>query len=162
MALTLAPPRPRVREVLSSVYLRMLRVPDAEALRRWDDMQMTVLLERHCKRPRVYELVLGEWDRRAKAERRTAQRRQADLAFKSAHYEAVHAAFLAAEAECNGVLLNKAGIAAGVEPTSLFYGPQSRAMKYASEELRNCWTEGRHARLTLAEFRRQSREGRPE
>ena len=36
-------------------------------------------------------------------------------------------------------MLNRAGQAAGIGPRSLFTGPEARARKYASEELREHW-----------------------
>jgi hypothetical protein len=44
-----------------------------------------------------------------------------------------------AEAETRGVMLNRRGREAGIEPRSLFTGSESRARKYASEELLNYW-----------------------
>ena len=67
--------------------------------------------------------------------------------------EWVYTQYLHAEADTRGVLLNKAGVAAGIDPTSLFSGPSARARKYASEELLRWW--GDHQRLTLTEFRAQ-------
>jgi hypothetical protein len=60
-----------------------------------------------------------------------------------------------AEAECRGTLLNKAGTAAAargkLHPRSLFTGPETRARKYASEELLNYWQQ--NGRLTVDDFR---------
>ena len=56
-----------------------------------------------------------------------------------------------AEAQTNGFMLNKAGQSAGIDPGSLFTGPESRARKYASDELRSYWqTKGR---LTVDDFK---------
>jgi len=65
--------------------------------------------------------------------------------YRSAQYEA-------AELECRGNLLNRAGKAAGIDPWSLFIGPHERAHKWASEELREFWTRNR--RLTFVDFER--------
>ena len=59
--------------------------------------------------------------------------------------------YLAAESDCRGVLVNRAGRAAGVDPASLFCGPASRVRKYASEELRSWF--GRHGRITYGEWK---------
>lgn len=58
---------------------------------------------------------------------------------------------LEAEDACRGYLLTKAGQAAGVDPVSLFSGPEARARKYASEELKRWWEN--HPRMTYAEYR---------
>ena len=45
--------------------------------------------------------------------------------------------WLAAERETKGNMLNRRGREAGIDEKSLFRGPESRARKYASEELLN-------------------------
>jgi hypothetical protein len=47
-------------------------------------------------------------------------------------------------------MLNKAGRAADVDERSLFTGPESRARRYASEELQNYWQD--NPRPTAAYF----------
>lgn len=69
-----------------------------------------------------------------------------------------HSQYLAAEAECRGNLLNRAGIAAGISPWSLWSGPASGPARYASEELRNFWAT--NPRVTVSEFREHARQGR--
>lgn len=59
--------------------------------------------------------------------------------------------YVAAENDCRGVLLNRAGLAASVDPASLFCGPASRVRKYASEELRSWFA--RHGRVTYGEWK---------
>ena len=59
--------------------------------------------------------------------------------------------YVAAENDCRGVLLNRAGLAASVDPASLFCGAASRVRKYASEELRSWF--GRHGRVTYGEWK---------
>ncbi|MEV4078961.1 phage minor capsid protein, partial [Nonomuraea fuscirosea] len=61
--------------------------------------------------------------------------------------------FLGAERYTRGVLTNAAGRAAGIDGRTLLSGPQSRADRYASEELRMWWEQ--HPRMTLVEFRAQ-------
>ncbi|MGI5507422.1 hypothetical protein [Lentzea sp. CA-135723] len=63
----------------------------------------------------------------------------------------VYTSYILAEIECQGHLLNREGLAAGVDPETLFMGPSARARKYASEELRTWW--GRNGRTTYAEWR---------
>lgn len=60
-------------------------------------------------------------------------------------------AHLDAEAATNGFMVNRAGERAGVHSASLFVGPESRARKYASEELLRYWQD--HGRLTVDDFR---------
>lgn len=79
---------------------------------------------------------------------KTASEQSRDL-----YEEWVYTQYLQAEGDTRGVLLNRAGVAAGVDPASLFSGPAARARKYASEELLRWW--GDHQRLTLTEFRAQ-------
>lgn len=47
--------------------------------------------------------------------------------------------YVQAEAATNGFMLNRRGLEAHIEPRSLFTGPESRARKYASEELLEYW-----------------------
>jgi hypothetical protein len=58
--------------------------------------------------------------------------------------------FYDAEDVTRGHMLNKAGQAAGIDPRSLFTGAESRARKYASEDLLEYFE--RHGRLTLNDF----------
>lgn len=73
-----------------------------------------------------------------------------ELARKS-YRDHIYRQWLAAENATRGVLLNKQGQAAGIDERALFNGPESRARKYASEELRNWWDK--HGRMTFAEYR---------
>lgn len=61
-----------------------------------------------------------------------------------------HSTFNQAHRDCNGVLLNRRGIANDVDPLSLFMGPLSRASKYASDELIEWWEL--NGRPSLADF----------
>lgn len=74
-----------------------------------------------------------------------------DQTVRRIYDEWVHLQWLAAEKATNGYLLNAAGVAAGVDPLSLWGGNVERARKYASEELRRWWED--HPRKTLTEFR---------
>ncbi|SLN02325.1 hypothetical protein FM103_11895 [Corynebacterium xerosis] len=64
-----------------------------------------------------------------------------------------HARFLRAHTELRGELLNTAGRAARIDPASLFMGPSSRVVRYASEELKDWFAQ--HGRLTVEEFENQ-------
>lgn len=64
----------------------------------------------------------------------------------------LHAAYADAERETRGALLNARGAAKGIDPVSLFMGPEVRAHAYASEELLEHWA--RRPRITFAAFER--------
>lgn len=67
-----------------------------------------------------------------------------------------HAQYERACAELRGELLNRRGQAEHIEAYSLFIGPYSRAVAYASEDLIRWWAEdGKNRRQTVAEFERQ-------
>lgn len=68
-------------------------------------------------------------------------------AFKDHAYQQ----WLAAEDATNGYMLSQAGVAAGIDPRSLWFGSERNAAKYASEELRAYWDQ--HGRPTLEEFK---------
>jgi len=70
------------------------------------------------------------------------------------HLEAQYAA---AVNVTNNVLLNARGRAAGVDTFSLFSGPMSRPLAFASEELLEFWQHV-SPRMTFAMFERQSYE----
>ncbi|MFG6277951.1 hypothetical protein [Microbacterium sp. 5K110] len=72
---------------------------------------------------------------------------------RAAFDEVLEAAYSRAEEATNGALLNARGREARVKPRSIFYGPQVRALAYASPELLEHWEE--HPRVTYAEFERQ-------
>jgi hypothetical protein len=77
--------------------------------------------------------------------------RNFDELARNAFADHAYESWLNAEAETNGYLVNKAGERAKVDPRSLFLGPESRARKYASEELLRYWQT--HGRLTVDDFR---------
>lgn len=66
---------------------------------------------------------------------------------------ALYAQYVRAEAATNGAMLNELGRRRGVDPLSLFMGPERRALAYASEELVEHWA--RDPRVTFADFERQ-------
>lgn len=67
--------------------------------------------------------------------------------------EYVYTQWLAAEDATRGVLLNKRGQAAGINPESLFSGPAHVAFAYASDELKDWWAQ--HERLSQSAFTEQ-------
>ncbi|MCT1395642.1 hypothetical protein M4D51_07870 [Microbacterium sp. p3-SID338] len=67
--------------------------------------------------------------------------------------ETLYAQFEAAEEATRGALLNARGRARGIDPFSLFMGPEVRALAYASEELVEHWSA--HPRITFAKFEKQ-------
>jgi hypothetical protein len=99
--------------------------------------------------------VLAEMDRRDQADIRRHQselrRKEQIFGRKLAREEAVETAWQAAERDTKGNMLNRAGKAAGISERSLFTGPESRARRYASEELLNHWQH--NPRPTAAMFR---------
>ena len=70
-------------------------------------------------------------------------------------YETVNLnAYINAETDCNGVLLNRRGKLARIDPASLFKGTHARAYAYASSELVEHWSK--HPRITVADYERQT------
>jgi hypothetical protein len=98
--------------------------------------------------------ILHEMQRRDQAgEQREAteeHRRARWTARKQERAEAIDQAWLAAEDGTKGNMLNRRGKEAGINERTLFTGPESRARKYASEELLNWWED--HPRPTAAHF----------
>lgn len=101
--------------------------------------------------------VLYEMERRdqAEASRRARREAYAQRLFNQRveREEAVEWSYTRAEDATNGYMLNRAGNAAGVSPRSLFTGSETRARRYASEELLNHWQE--NPRPTAAMHRGQ-------
>lgn len=61
--------------------------------------------------------------------------------------------YVAAEDATRGHMLTPAGEARGLDPYSLFHGPEARARKWASPELKEWWDQ--NGRLTLADYKQQ-------
>jgi hypothetical protein len=66
---------------------------------------------------------------------------------------ALEAAYERAAAATNDRLLNARGRRAGIDPLSLFMGPERRAHAYASPELLEHWAQ--YPRVTYAAYERQ-------
>jgi Protein of unknown function (DUF3631) len=98
-----------------------------------------------------HAVLLAEMDRRDQAER---GRRDARQDSREEWHRMAHAQWLQAERECCGVLVNARGRAAGIDPFSLWSGPEHRAEIYASEELREWWRT--HGRIDITTWQRQA------
>ena len=70
---------------------------------------------------------------------------------RAAYRDHVYWQWRAAEDATNGYLVNNEGRRRGIDPVSLFTGPEARARRWASDELLAWWDE--HGRLTYDEFR---------
>jgi hypothetical protein len=92
---------------------------------------------------RARDQVLYEMQRRdvaaERAEAREERRRTRYAASRSEKRAVIENEYVRAEAATNGYMLNERGREAGVEPRTLFTGPESRARKFASEELLEYW-----------------------
>jgi len=100
--------------------------------------------------------ILAEGERRDRAEKRRLARR-ADPS-RSAWQDGAYAQYCLAERDCRGVLLNSAGIAAGIDPwPALWTGPLWQAERFMSEELR-LWHQD-NPRQTFTEYAREERRG---
>jgi hypothetical protein len=92
---------------------------------------------------RAQEQVFAELQRRDERDRRreaTEERRRARWSQRRTERAVViENEHVAAEAQTRGVMLNRRGREAGIDPRSLFTGPESRARKYVNEELLNYW-----------------------
>jgi hypothetical protein len=106
-------------------------------------------------RPACRDQVLAELHRRDVLDERRQARQQARTrrwsdrrALRDTELERT---WLDAERATKGNMLNRRGREAGIDERSLFRGPESRARKYASEELLNYWED--NPRPTEAYFR---------
>jgi hypothetical protein len=147
-------------------WARSWRVPPAGRLAGMSDDELTAYAW-SARREAGVTAALAELDRRdreAEARSRAAEKSARAAAKRAAlreeHCLYVRAAWLAAEAECNGYLLSRAGKAAGIDPAALWSMPRQRAERLASEELRDWWS--RNGRVTFGEWQRRSRQRRPE
>ena len=93
----------------------------------------------------------AECGRRDRADRSAAKRK----AERSAWYDAAHAQYLAADAQCRGNLLSDLGRREDIgQEMALWTGSDAWADARASEELREFWYQN-GGRLSLANYRRQ-------
>jgi hypothetical protein len=128
-------------------------LPD-KLLRRASDHDLAEHYDRVADNPRAQAQVLHEIERRdADAVRRhdrALEHKRRVFAKRIERAEEVDRRWEEAEKATRGNMLNKAGRAAGIDERSLFTGPESRARRYASEELLNHWQS--HPRPTSAYF----------
>jgi hypothetical protein len=103
------------------------------------------------------DAVIREMARRDKAAAKAKRERDRRAAARAEYQEYLEWAWVEAEAATNGYMLNKRGIAAGIDPRSLFSGVERRVNAYASEELL-AFFEG-FGRFTLEYFITAQREG---
>ena len=61
--------------------------------------------------------------------------------------------YVDAEDATRGHMLTREGEARGLDPAKLFVGPEARARRWASDELKEYWDQ--HGRLTLDDYRQQ-------
>ena len=112
-----------------------------------DDLSLPLRQRRRC-------VCAARLWRKSKRRDQADRSRRARNAVAAEWYDMAHAQYLAAESATRGNLLNKRGVAAGIEPFSLWRGPESRALAYASWELREFW-ESSSPRLTVQAYRDQ-------
>jgi hypothetical protein len=133
--------------ILPNKLLR--RATDNELMQHWRTVQGDA-----DKDERARAQILHEMERRDQADIRRQEKRDAYkarvLGKRLERAEAVDFAWLQAEQATKGNMLNRAGKAAWSDERSLFTGPESRARRYASEELLNHWQD--HPRPTAAFF----------
>lgn len=116
-----------------------------------DEVARAQVLYEMDRRDRVNAARREQEERRAEAELRRRDRWSANKAADRMEREALaESAYVVAEYETRGNMLNKRGRAAGISDRSLFTGPESRARAYASEELLEHWRT--HPRPTAAMF----------
>jgi hypothetical protein len=76
-----------------------------------------------------------------------------DALTRAAYKDEIRRRVVSAENATNGYMLTPQGKRAGIDPWSLFTGPESRARKYASPELKEWWDQ--NGRPTAADFQAQ-------
>jgi hypothetical protein len=125
------------------------RASDKDLMQHWSKVQGD-----SGKDERARAQLLAEMQRRDELQERREQteerRRQRWTARRIERQESIEREWLAAEQATKGVMLNRRGKEAKVNERTLFIGPESRARKYASEELLNYWES--HPRPTGAYF----------
>ncbi|MEU7855252.1 phage minor capsid protein [Nonomuraea sp. NPDC049141] len=125
-----------------------------------EDRAVTGLIDDGADPLEAYAIVYGHdpevmrrQESRAHAESQRLPGEALDHVARRLYDEWLEAQFIAAERYTRGILTNRAGRTAGIDGRALLSGPQSRADKYASDELRAWWEQ--HPRMTLVEFRAQ-------
>lgn len=138
---------------LDRAYLRSLSQEDLERevgqYQNYQDTHEAGYLQLVAEDSRRYQSQTRAQDRKLRASER---RRQAN----DQHRDEVYRSWLQAENATRGVMLNRAGLAAGIDERSLFVGPESRVRKYASPELVEYFES--HPRPTRETFTSNSRQ----
>jgi hypothetical protein len=102
------------------------------------------------------QAVISECARRDRADRASKAR----ASVREQWHDGAYAQYLAADSECRGYLFSREGEAAGIDPwPALWTGPEPRAMRYASEELREFWYIN-GGRTTVTQYGQQLRDAR--
>lgn len=116
----------------------------AELLRRAPEKDLLYHYE-HTGNDRARAQVLAEVDRREQSERARAKGREAArgraFARQLERRELIDHEIRQAEAATNGYMVNDDGRRRGVTPESLFRGSESRALRYASDDLLRYWED---------------------
>ena len=132
---------------------------DRKYLRSLDDAEVEKELRQYQRYSDTHERgflqVLAEAQRRedapAKATARKERARDRRQRGNQEYSDLTYREWMLAENRIQGgVLLNRAGIRAGISDRSLFSGSQARADRYASDELKEYWLT--HPRMTRREW----------
>jgi hypothetical protein len=122
----------------------------------WADERQVVAVSREMdRRDKATKAAAEREESKAATAARTASRRQAETL---EHHTRLEAAYVQAENDTNGHMLSRAGQRAGIDPKSLWTGPEARARKYASEELNEHWDK--HGRVTVGHVKAEARRSR--
>jgi len=156
--------------VRAAIDIVVWRIPTAAALRRMTDLEVERLFMARVHRDRPCKVLSREVDCRAAVVRAREQRQAAARARRRLAREdydlMVESQFLAAERdpEVNGFMLNRAGVASGIDPKTLFSGSHARARKWASEDLLRWWDINcrDYPRMSYAAWKAQKRPPDPE
>lgn len=116
-----------------------------------DDLVDAVLAELERREEPQEELVDEAAQLRAMLEQDRRPGESLDQLVDRLYGDATYARYVEAENATRGHMLNRAGLAAEVDPYSLFHGPARRAAKYASRELLDWWQE--NGRVTWIEYK---------
>ncbi len=127
------PPAPKVTWLYESIKGEKLADYDSQDLR---ELYNEAVDAGDDEAIRVTSAELARRDKQAAGYRGTGYTR-AELRTQYAEY--VDRSYWKAEAATNGQLLNAAGRREGIDPKTLFTGTESRAMKYASDDLKYHW-----------------------
>lgn len=101
--------------------------------------------------PEAGKAAITEMTRRDQRARQSAADKAWWLRVSAEWHDFAYAQYLAADSECRGELLSKAGEKAGIIPwPALWHGPMTQARKYASDELLEFWDD--HPRMTVSQY----------